>query len=481
MASLTKRTTTLIVCRTLNYGVQFLSPVFLTRILDPHAFGQYREFILYAMMSAVFVAFSIPTNLIYFIPKRPEKEREAVSNSAFFLLVTSLAGIIAIFLARDLIRLKTHYDFVVPLMLYVFLFVNLDFFESYCLGKRRTLAVLFYSTTCMVARIVSVIVAAYISHDIMFILKVMIAVEAAKCAFLAFFFRRHFTRRLDVALMKEQLRFVVPLGSSAVIGYGNSELAKVVISLTMGVERLALYVIGSYQVPIVGIIRSSVIDALFPEMTISSESGRLRLWQRANVVFCFMIFPVFAVFMYHARTFIGTLFPDKYISATPLFRIYLAMMILQCFEMGTPLRTANQNRAFILGSMISLAVDIGFILAFFRILGFIAPAIAVVLGEMSILLYLGRKVMKIYSVEVVGLLMWRKVFSVVAACVAASPALFLGELFALNAVVRAVVFSCLYLAAYLLVVRRFRVEEIELVVGKAVGFMRRKALRTARS
>lgn len=481
MASLTRRTIILIICRALNFGVQLLSPLFLTRILDEHAFGQYQEFILYAMISAVIVAFSIPTNLIYFMPKRPERERQAVTNSALFLLLTSVAGVLAIFLGRDLIRSRTHFDFVVPLMLYVFFFVNLDFFESYCLGKKRTMAVLYYSTARTVARIVSVVAAAYISHDIMFILKVMIAVEAAKCVFLAFFFRGHFTKQLDFALVREQLRFIVPLGSAEVIGYCNSVLAKLVISVTMGVEALALYVIGSYQVPVISIIRSSVIDALFPEMAVAGERDRLRLWQRANVVFCFMIFPVFAVFMFHARTVVVTLFPDTYIAAVPLFRIYLAMMILQCFEMGTPLRTANQNRAFVFGTILSLAVDIGFILAFFRIIGFIAPAIAIVLGETSIALYLGSKVMRIYSVGVGGLLMWRKILLVVAACVAASPALFAGELFALNPVVRAVIFSCLYVAGYLIIVGRFRVEEIDLIRGKAIGIVRRTALRGRRS
>lgn len=480
MASLTKRTTILVVCRTLNFGVQLLSPIFLTRILDPHAFGQYCEFILYAMISAVIIAFSIPNNLIYFVPNRPEKERQIVSHSALFLLLMSLVGILVLFLGGDLLRSRTSYDFVVPLMLYVFFFVNLDFFEGYCLGKRRTIAVLYYSTARTVARIAAVVLAAYFSRDIMFVLKVMIAVEAVKCAFLAFYFRRHLTTRLDAALVKEQLRFIVPLGSAEVIGYCNSELAKLVISVTMGVERLALYKIGSYQIPVIGIIRSSVIDVLFPDMAVAGERDRLRLWQRANVVFCFMIFPVFAVFMYHARTFIETLFTDRYISAVPLFRIYLIMMVLQCFEMGTPLRAANRNRPFIFGSILSLAVDIGFILAFFKIIGFIAPAIAIVLGETSIAFYLGRKVMRLYAVGAGGLLMWRKILSVAAACVAAFPALFAGELFAMNAVARAVVFSCLYLGVYLLVVWRFRIDEVELIRGKVERIVRRATFRGAR-
>jgi O-antigen/teichoic acid export membrane protein len=194
-----------------------------------------------------------------------------------------------------------------------------------------------------------------------------------------------------------------------------------------------------------------------------------------------MIFPIFAVFMYYARPFVETLFTAQYVAAVPLFRIYLFMMLLQCFEMGTPLRTANQNRAFIFGSMLSLAVDIGFILAFFRILGFVAPALAVVLGELAIMFYLGWRVMRIYSVGIGGLLMWNKILLVVVACLAATPVLFAGELLPLNEVLRAVIFSCFYFAAYLVVVGRFHVEEIELIFAKVVKALRRMMLRGTRS
>lgn len=453
--------------------MQLLSPLFLVRILDVHAYGQYREFVLYAMIAASIITFSIPTSLIYFMPKFPQRERQGVTHSALFLLTTSLAGILVIFLGRDLIRSRTSYDFVYPLMMYVFFFVNLDFFESYALGKKRAFAVLLYSTTRIAARIVSIVVTAYITHDIMAVLKVMIAVEIVKCVLLAFIFRRHFTKSLDAALAREQLRFIVPLGSAEVIRYCNSELSKVVISVTMGVESLALYTIGSYQIPVINIIRSSVIDVIFPDMTLACDRDRLRLWQRANVVFCFMIIPIFAVFMYHARTVIDVLFTSQYLAAVPLFRIYLAMMLMQCFEMGTPLRAMNENRYFVLGSIISLAIDIGIIFALFRIVGFLIPAIAVIAGESAVLWYLGRKILRLYSVKLGGLLMWRKIFAIAASCLAACPLLFAGELLPLNAVGRAVVSSCVYLAAYMLIVRRLKIDEVDLMVARAGDGVRR--------
>ncbi|HVO77020.1 MAG TPA: hypothetical protein VMT60_03460, partial [Candidatus Bathyarchaeia archaeon] len=69
MPSITKRTTVLILCRVMNYGIMLLSPIFLVRIFDTHAVGQYWEFMLYAGLVSGFIEFTVNTNLIYFIPK----------------------------------------------------------------------------------------------------------------------------------------------------------------------------------------------------------------------------------------------------------------------------------------------------------------------------------------------------------------------------------------------------------------------------
>ncbi len=59
MASLTKRTVTLVISETLKYSVQFLSPILLVRILDKEVYGQYKEFIVYSSLLLTFISFSI--------------------------------------------------------------------------------------------------------------------------------------------------------------------------------------------------------------------------------------------------------------------------------------------------------------------------------------------------------------------------------------------------------------------------------------
>lgn len=458
----------------MNNGVLLLSPVFLTRIFqhDLQAYGQYREFVLYALLFSGIVSFGVFPSLLYFIPKYPGRERESLTNSTLLVFALSLVGSIGLLLGGDLLRSRTSFDFVYPLIAYTFFFINVDFFESYWLGKKRTDYVLYFSTARMTIRTAAIIVVAYVTRSVGSILTAMVAVEIVKCVFMLGLFRRSFAPSIDFPLLREQLRFIVPIGSASLISIVNSQLANLTISIKMGVERLALYSAGNHQIPVINIIRSSVMDVLFPEMTQTDDEGRLNLWRRANVVFCFLIFPVWVVFFHFAGTFISLIWTADYLAAVPIFRIYLTVILIQCFEMGTPLRAINQTTYFMFGSILTLVVNIGFILAFFGAVGFLTPAFAYILGETAAALYIARMILVLYRLGPRRLFLWSKILRIVLASLAAAPALFAGRLLELPAVAEAIVFSAAYLAIYFLIVRAFRIEEVEILVKKVRARLR---------
>ena len=456
----------------MNYSVMFLSPVFLVRIFKTHAYGQYCEFILYATLIAGVIEFTINTNLIYFIPKYPDRERQSVTHTGLLIFITSLFGLIAVYILKGLIFAKTSYDFVVPVIVYVFFFLNFEFFENYWLGKKRTDIVLYYSSGRVVVRTAALIVSAYVSRDVMIVIRTLIVVECVKCLFVFVMLRGVLTRRLDRALLREQLRFILPLGSAVVLGLVNTQLANLFISIKMGVERLAIYTIGGKQIPIINIVRSSVMDVLFPEMAQIGDAERLQLWRRANVIFCAMVFPVYAVFFCYAHTFIETLFKADYLEAVPLFRIYLTLMVIQCFDMGTPLRAINQNKYFIFGSVVDLSINIGLILLLYRPVGFRAPALSFVLAECATGVYLGSRILHFYRVPLQKLFLWKRIFTILCCAVLALPALVAGLWVNVNPVVRAVSFSTLYLVVYYVAIRRLRIAEVELLVDKLASRLR---------
>ena len=177
-------------------------------------------------------------------------------------------------------------------------------------------------------------------------------------------------------LLREQLRYIVPMGSGAAIERANADMAKVVVSSTLGVHSLAIYSIGNYQVPIIQVVRSSIMDVLFPEMTQANEHDRMVLWKKTTVALCFLVFPLFAIFLWFAKTVIVTLFTEEYIAAVPIFRIYLTLMLIQCFDLSSPLRAINKTIFFLMGNIIHLVVNIALIAALFHFIGIYAPPIA---------------------------------------------------------------------------------------------------------
>lgn len=456
-----------------------LSPVLLTRVFTLEAFGQYREFIVYSMLLSGIIQFAINTNLIYFIPKYRGRERQSVTHTALLILAASCIGIVAIYLLREPILAKTSYDFHVPLLAFIFFYLNLDFFENYLLGKKRTDHVLYFSTGRVFLRTGALVIAAVLSRDVIVVIWTLVGVELVKCSFVAVALRRVFTRRLDRALLKEQLRYIVPLGSSSALAQLNNQLANLFISIKMGAERLALYSIGNQQIPIMNIVRSSVMDVLFPEMTQTGEAERLQLWRRANVVFCALVFPVYAVFFCYAHPFIETLFTAKYLPAVPLFRIYLTMLVIQCFEMGTPLRAMNQNKYYVFGLLLDLAVNIGLLFLLFRPVGFIAPALSFICAEAATTVYMASRILHFYRIPASRLLLWKRLFTIAGCAVLALPALLIGIWIDLNPVVRAVAFSTLYLAVYYLVLRRFKIAEVDLLAEKLMTRVRKTRARIA--
>jgi O-antigen/teichoic acid export membrane protein len=457
----------------LNYGIMLVSPIFLTRIFDLHAYGQYQEFMLYAMLIAGIIEFSMNTNLIYFVPRYPERERQSVTHTAILLLVTTSIGLTIVFLLRRFILARTSYDFIAPLIAYIFFFLNFELFENYWLGKKRTDYVLFYSSIRIIVRTAALIMAAFLSRDVQVVIYTLIGVEIVKCIVVLVLLRKILTRDLDLGLLKEQLKFIIPLGSAVTINLVNSQLANLFISIKLGVESLAQYSIGSRQIPIINIVRSSVMDVLFPEMTQRGDAERLHLWQRATIVFCFVVFPVYVVFFFYAPVFIETLFTSNYANAIPLFRIYLTLLLLNCFDMGTPLRSINQNKYFIFGSALKLSINIGLILTLYRSIGFVLPAFAFIAAELAACLFLASMIIRHYRIRLGDLFPWKKILAILCCAAAAVPVLFAGIWANLPPLAKAVSFSLLYLCIYFIAVRRFKIDEIELLVEKAVSVFRR--------
>jgi O-antigen/teichoic acid export membrane protein len=420
---------------------------------------------------AKFIGFGIKRNLLYFIVKDNEKEPECITQTAIFCFTAWVAGFVIIILIKNIILDRTSYDFIFPLILYLLFFINMDFWEEYWLGKKRSDNVLYYTVIRTSIRMTVIILTAYFTRDLNVVIWSLVIVEAIRFSFVFIFFTRikRFTKKLDFGLMKQQLSFIIPLGIASTIYYANSRLGHLFISVNLGASFLAIYSIGSYQLPFLNVIRYSVGDVIFPEMVqrnVKDPIQGLKLWQKKNIVFCILVFPFFIIFFYYTDIFIKTLFTEAYAEATAIFRIYLFFMLRQCFEMSSPLRSININKHFILGNSFALVINFVLMFTLYKLIGFAGPALAFILSDLALALYIAILISKIYKVRIKTLFMLKKVFKIVAVALVCIPVLFLGELFSINEIFKASAFSIFYLAIYTFIIYFSKFEEINVLFFK---------------
>ncbi|WP_462323585.1 oligosaccharide flippase family protein [Desulfoplanes sp.] len=460
----------LIVCRFLNYIILFISPVFLVRILSVEHYGMYREFILYSGMIANFAAFSINKSLIYFLSKYNNDIRY-ISNSIYLNLIVTVVVMFLVILFKKTINENSSYDFVFPLLMYLVFFLNLDYCESYWIVKRNIGYVLYYTCARSFLRNITVIMSSYFFDSVISIVYGLILVEMIRFLFVFIYtFKNKFIKiKIHFWNFKNHFRYILPMGISNFVLYFNKEISKFIVLYTMGVEYLAFYSIGCYQVPIIGIFRGSIGDMVFSEACIRSSKSlknALELWKKTNIIYLTIVMPFFVVFFFYSQEFITIFFTEKYIKSVIIFKLYMLLMIKECFETGMPIRIVNKNKFYVYAYNYALAINIVLLFVLNYFFRFVGPAIAYIVSDSFVYIYLGKKILNIYQIKISEIFYWKKISCVILASFLLTPVLFSGELFEINELIKIILFSCLYFLAYFIVLINIDIEEFQYIYRK---------------
>ncbi|MFA7156785.1 MAG: oligosaccharide flippase family protein [Bacilli bacterium] len=470
MKSLAQQTSILIICRFITYSILFVTPVFLVRILTIEDYGKYREFMLYATLLCNLSGFSVNASIMYFIPKYGDNKKY-ISNSIIIMIFVTVVDVFFLILFKDIINKNTSFEFFVVLILYICIFLNFNFCEQYWIATKKTHYVLYYNSIKMTFRSVVVIGCALYYHSIIFIIYSLVFVELVRFIFVFIYALKQkiINFKIDFFSIKEQSSYFIPVGLSNFIFYFNKELSKFFILYTLGVEYLAYYSIGAYQIPVIGIIRSSIGDIIFPEVCNRSNNDKkkgLELWKKTNIIYVALILPFFVIFYYYSEFFIKFLFTEKYLNAVIIFKIYMFLMIKECFEMGIPLRSVNKNIYYMYGSVLAVITNIILLILFHKTSDYVLPAVAYVFSDVVMTLYMGKKVLETYAIKIKNLFYWEKIVKIVYLSLIPIPLLYLEKIFNLNNLVEFILFSSLYMFSYTLLLVKSKIYELTFIYMK---------------
>lgn len=469
----------------MNQGLILISPMLLTRLLSVEEFGRYREFLLYASVLEVIAAFNIFTSLLRFVAHEPEHRQQFVDQALLLTLGTSTLVVGGTAVLNWIFDGALVGDYMLPLGIFIFLYVNFDYWENLWLAQRRVGAVFAYTTGRLVARIVTVLTAAWLTSDVQVIIWSLVTLESLR--FIASLFawlqhRQRSQRRLESA-WREQLRFVGPTGAAHVLTGFNKSLSSLYVAKLLGPIGLAHYTIGTYLRPVITVLRNSLSDALLPEMAsqqrLPQNGDPLELWRRMTVVAAILLIPAAVLLARFAETIVVTLFSEEYRAAVPVFQIYLLVLLREIVDFAVPLRAINRTAPLMYANFLSIVANAILLAILLPIFGLVGAATAFIIGRVIEALYQGRQTAKAYSVPVRALIKWGDIGKVVLAAALASITLATSFWISTLGLLGVLAASCCFMAVFVALLLLLRVPEVLLLkerlhlpVGRALARLR---------
>ncbi len=403
--------------RLLNQGLILISPMILVRLLSVEDFGRYREFLVYATVLIGIAGFGINSSLLRFIPTDPQRGWRFVDQTVVLTFGSSILVAGGAFLLDQIFGRSLFGEFGLQVALYVFLFVNLDFWEFLWLSERRSFAVLGYTTARLIARITVVTITAALTRDIDSIIVSLIVLETVRLAISATGWRLR-ARKADRAgdyRWREQLEFCLPFGGALVLVAINKSLGALFVAKMLGPVALAHYAIGVYVQPVITVLRNSLSDVLLPEMVAGDReerADRLELWRRTTVVATMALVGTGVVLARFAEPLITTLFSDKYLPAVPIFQLYLLTFLRESVDFAVPLRAVDKTAAIMRSNLLALALNVALMMLLLPRWGVLGAVVAFLISRAIEGMYLARATMRAYEINLRALAAWRDLFKV---------------------------------------------------------------------
>jgi O-antigen/teichoic acid export membrane protein len=464
MAGLAGRAAMVSIARFCNQGLALIGPIILVRLLSVHEFGEYRSFYLYVNIVTALAALAVNPTLLYFVPRQPESTWRIVRKSVGMVAATSLTTALLVYGAHWVSGGQLLDERVNWIVLYVLLYVNVDFWEHLALARKKALAMLGYTISRLAVRMTTAIVVAALTRDAGTIIAALTIVEAVRLVISTAVWRKLADEKSEQPWRlstREMLAQSLPVGLSVLIVTLNQQVGGIIVERIQGEAALAYFAIGGYVYLVVAVLRNSVSDVLLPEMVAEVRgSSILDLWRRSTVIFSIMLLPIAILLACFAEPVVTTVFSAKYAAAVPVFQVYLILLLRESFDFDLALRAAGKPHVALQANVLALIVNIALALVLVPRIGLIGGAIALVTCRIAGAAYLALRVARISTTRIAQLLPWGCLARVVAAAALAAVALIpavANPQYGWLAIIPA---SCVFALLFLVLLRAMNIAEI---------------------
>ncbi len=371
--SLTESALWLLAAKVFTFAFAIALPLILIRKLSTNDFGTYKQVFLVVGTAVAVLPLNVGLSAFYFLTKYPDRRGSIVANVLlFYAVIGSLAAVAIASFPGGLawaFNASEGARFAPGIALLVALSVVASFLEiapiantEFRLGSALIVGTQLTRTALLVA-------AAVLSGSIAWLLTAAIVYAVVQTLVMWAYLGSRFPRfwlQVDLSLLWHQCLYALPFALSGVLWTVQTDLHQYLVSSRFGASAYAIYAVGCFQLPLVGLLQNSISSVLMPRFSTLAHAGAtdeiFALIVSASRKLALALFPLYAFLVVFGREFLVVLFTDQYLASWQVFVINITTLIISVVPLDPLFRAYSELGRFLsvvrIGSTVFLAVSL---------------------------------------------------------------------------------------------------------------------------
>lgn len=374
-----------------------------------HDYGTYSQIVLIIGTVSSVTILGMMDGINYFFCKEQNAEKKEKYVSTIFslqLIASSVAAVVVLAGAVPIAKYFGNND-VKKLIIFAALLPGLQNIMSLlqimfiAIGKARHIAIRNFLVT--IFKLIAILLACYLFDNIVVVLICQVVMEIVQIAYFTILLHSQHCSfsflRLDKTLLKEILKYCIPMAMFTTIKFLNRDCDKYVVAAFTNTETLAIYANASKQLPF-DVIMASFCTVLIPYITrgvSKKEYGQVQGLYKAFLELSYISTTILAIgAICVAPELIEFLYTSKYISGLSIFIVYILIDVFSVFNITLLLSAAGKAKTIMLISLCALTLNLGLNILLYHLMGLIGPAVAslivTVLQGLFVLLFSAKEI-----------------------------------------------------------------------------------------
>jgi O-antigen/teichoic acid export membrane protein len=391
--NLTKRAAWLASARVLAFAMTLPFPLVLVRTLSQSDFGLYKQVFQILLTVLALAGLGVNMSVLYFLPRNPDKKPQIAFNVLAFYAV--LGSVVALLFAvyPGAVTLIFKGDGLVPHMpllgLAILLWLLATVLEVVAIADNDIRSASIFILVSQLTKSALMMLAAVLFGSVHAVVVAAVLQGVLQCAIMFGYLRKRYGRfwsAFDWPLFKAQLANALPFGIGGLAYATQGDLHNYFVSHYFDPDQFAIYAVGCFQLPLLGMLLDSVISVLLPEVArreaAADYQGIIQLWAAAIRKLALFFIPVYMLLFVVRHEFITVLFTKNYSAAAPIFAINLLNILLYICVPTSILRSFDELK-FLRLKLSLLIIPLGAIALYFGIhsAGLVGAITAVVIVQ----------------------------------------------------------------------------------------------------